>query len=269
MENIKELVMRRKSVRSFNGTPLRAEDRERLEAFLPGVGNPFGLPIEFRLMEAKEHGLSSPVVNGTGLYAAGKLRHDPMAEAAFGFAFETFILYAAGLGVGTVWIAGTMDRPAFERAMDLSGDELMPAVTPLGYPAAKRTLRDAAMRRAMHADSRLAPEKLFFENSFDTPLSPERAGIYAEALELVRWAPSACNKQPWRIVKQGETFHFYKKSSLPLSPKGDVQKLDIGIALAHFVLALEEQSVTGRTVQADPGLPHAEDESYLFSWIRA
>ena len=269
MENIKELVMRRKSVRSFDGAPLRPEDREKLKAYLAaGIGTPFGFPMEFRLLEAKEHGLSSPVVSGTGLYAAGKLRREALAEEAFGFAFEKFILYAAGLGVGTVWIAGTMDRPAFERAMDLGAGEFMPAVTPLGYPAAKRTLRDAAMRRAMHSDSRRDFEKLFFENSFETPLAPENAGLWREPLELVRWAPSACNKQPWRIVKQGETFHFYKKSSLPRSPEVDVQRLDIGIALAHFVLALGEQGVSGSLAQTDPGLAHAEDETYILSWSR-
>ncbi len=268
MEHIRELVERRKSVRSFDGAPLRAEDREKLETFLRHIETPFGLPMEFRLLDAKEHGLSSPVVTGTDLYAAGKLRHGPMAEEAYGFAFEAFVLYAMSLGVGTVWIAGTMDRNAFERAMELGEGEFMPAVTPLGYPAAKRALRDAAMRRAIRADSRLAFERLFFEGGFETPLTPERAGIWRDALEMVRLAPSAVNKQPWRIVKQGDDFHFYKKSSLAPSPKGDVQRLDIGIALAHFVLVLEEQGVKGDVVKADPGFRHGEDEAYILTWQR-
>ncbi len=269
MERLMELVRWRKSVRSYDGVPLRAGDREKLAAYLARIETPFAIPMEFRLLDAKEHGLSSPVVNGTDLYAAGKLRRGPMAEAAFGFAFETFILYAASLGVGTVWIAGTMDRPAFERAMELKEDELMPAVTPLGYPAAKRTLRDAAMRRAIRADSRLPFEKLFFVDGFDRPMPPERAGAYREALEAVRLAPSAVNRQPWRIVKQDDAFHFFKKSSLPPSPKGDVQKLDIGIALAHFVLALEAQGVAGSIAAADPGIPAGEDAEYILSWRRA
>lgn len=263
MEHIAELVRARKSVRTFDGTPLRQDDRAKLEQYLSHIETPFDIPMEFRMLDAKERGLSSPVVTGAELYAAGKIKRDPLAEVAFGVAFEKFVLYALSLGVGTVWIAGTMDRPAFERAMELGDDEFMPAVTPLGYPAKKRAIRDAAMRRAIKADTRLPFESLFFEDSFGKPLTAERVGTYREALELVRLAPSAVNKQPWRVVKQGDTFHFYKKSSLPANPKGDVQKLDIGIALAHFMLALEETGIAARAAQDDPGIPCEKDAAYI------
>ncbi len=266
MDNLAELVRTRKSVRSFDGAPLRAEDLEKLAAELSRLETPFDLPMEFRILDGKEHKLSSPVVTGTDLYAAGKLKRGALAEVAYGFAFERFILYAWSLGVGTVWIAGTMDRPAFERAMELADDELLPAVTPLGYPAKKRAIRDAAMRRAIRADTRLPFEALFFSGGFDAPMSPETAGEYREALELVRSAPSAVNKQPWRIVQRDGGFHFYLKRSLPPVLKGDVQKLDIGIALAHFVLALEEQGLAGRVAEADPGIAHDEDTEYILTW---
>jgi len=266
MEHIAELVRARKSVRTYDGTPLRDDDRVRLSEYLKHIETPFDIPMEFRLLDAKEHGLSSPVVVGAELYAAGKIKRNPLAEVAFGFAFEKFVLYAMSLGVGTVWIAGTMDRPAFERAMELTGDEFLPAVTPLGYPAQKRAIRDAAMRRAIKADTRASFESLFFEGDFGTPLTAERAGEYREALELVRLAPSAVNKQPWRIVKQGDAFHFYKKASLPANPKGDVQKLDIGIALAHFMLALEEAGVAGTVTAAKPRLAGEQGMEYIVSW---
>lgn len=192
MEHIAELIKQRKSVRSFDGTPLREEDRAKLEAYLNAVETPFAIPMEFRMLNAK--GLSCPVVTGAEVFAAGKLKRGPMAEVAYGFALEQFVLFAMSLGIGSVWVAGTMDRPAFERAMELSEGEFMPAVTPLGYPAKKRTIRDVAMRRAIRADSRLPFESLFFEESFEKPLAEEQAGEYREALELLRWAPSAVNK---------------------------------------------------------------------------
>ena len=266
MENLIELVQGRKSVRSYDGAALRAEDRQKLAAYLAEIETPFDIPMEFRILDAREHKLTSPVVTGTELYVAGKLARGDMAEAAFGFAFEKFVLYAWSLGVGTVWIAGTMDRPAFEQAMELAEDEFMPAVSPLGYPAKKRALRDAAMRRAIRADSRLPFESLFFKGGFDTPMAPEAAGDFREALELVRLAPSAVNKQPWRIVEQNGAFHFYLKRSLPQTPKGDVQKLDIGIALAHFVLALEQQGIAGSISVSDPGIPHDDETEYILTW---
>ena len=268
MEHLSELIRARKSVRTFDGVPLRDDDRARLSEYLAHMETPFDVPMEFRLLDAREHGLTSPVVVGSELYAAGKLKRAPLAEVAFGFAFEKFVLYAASLGVGTVWIAGTMDRPAFERAMELTDDEFMPAVSPLGYPAKKRALRETAMRTAIKADSRLPFERLFFEGDFAAPLTPERAGGYREALELVRLAPSAVNKQPWRIVKQGDAFHFFKKSSLPSNAKGDVQKLDVGIALSHFMLALEEAGVAGTVSTADPGIALDADTEYIVSWTK-
>ena len=70
------------------------------------------------------------------------------------------------------------------------------------------------------------------------------------------------------MVKQGEAFHFYKKSSLPADARGDVQQLDIGIALAHFMLVLDEHGVKGSVTQADPGLQHAADTAYQLTWTR-
>ena len=54
----------------------------------------------------------------------------------------------------------------------------------LQLTATKRSLRETIMRRDVDADKRLPQEKLFFQESFDTPLSEAD-----DLLELVRWAP--------------------------------------------------------------------------------
>lgn len=38
---------------------------------------------------------------------------------AFGYSFESFMLYAQSLGFGTAWFGGTMNRPAVGNAMEL------------------------------------------------------------------------------------------------------------------------------------------------------
>ena len=86
-----------------------------------------------------------------------------------------------------------MDRKAFERAMHLSENEVMPCVSPLGYTAKKMSLRETMMRKGVKADSRLNDEKLFFDGAFDKPLAAENAGNLQLALEMVRLAPSAVN----------------------------------------------------------------------------
>ena len=88
-------------------------------------------------------------------------RTEPGEEEAFGYAFEKIVLFVQSLGVGTTWIAGTMDRSGFERAMKLNEDEVMPCVSPLGYEAKKMSLRETMMRKGVKADTRLPFASLF------------------------------------------------------------------------------------------------------------
>ena len=266
--NVTEAVRRRRSVRTYNGKPLTSEDRQKLEDFIAGLKNPFGVQIEYRFLDAKRDGLSSPVIVGTDAYLGAKVPNVPNYEIAFGYDFERVVLYAQSLGIGTVWIAGTFDRPAFEKAMEVKETEIMPAVTPIGYPAEKMSVREAVMRKGVKADVRLPFEELFFNEDFSSPLSEDDAGVFCHALRLVRLAPSAVNKQPWRIVVSGNTAHFYEKRSRGMSDrKFDVQRVDIGIALAHFVLALEETGAKGTFISNDPKLRHNDDTEYVISYV--
>ncbi len=267
--NILEAIRGRRSVRTFDGTALRPEDARKIMGFALRAENPYGIPIGWKLLDAKEHGLTSPVITGTDVYIAGKMRPVPHAEEAFGYSFEKIVLFAESLGVGTTWIAGTMDRAAFERAVDLSGDEVMPCVSPLGYPAKKMSLRETMMRKGIRADSRNGFGSLFYDGSFDRPLTESRAGKFAEALEAVRLAPSAVNRQPWRVVVCGDKAHFYEQQSRGyVSETGwDVQKIDMGIALCHFELAAEECGLGVSFEVSDPSLPARENTRYIASMV--
>ena len=82
-------------------------------------------------------------------------------------------------------------------------------------------------------------------------------------------APSATNRQPWRIVRAGRAddagydWHFhlqrtkgYGKGS-PLFAAlriADLQRIDLGIAMCHFDLVAREAGLDGRWVVDDPGL---------------
>ncbi len=268
MQNIKKLISARRSVRTFDDKQLTSQDLEKLNAFMAKIENPYNLPIEFRLMDAKKNGLSCPVVVGTDLYVGGKMKQSPHFNEAFGYAFETLVLYAQSLGIGTVWIGGTMDRSAFERAMELSEDEVMPCVSPLGYPAQKMSLRETMMRKGVKAEARLPFEELFFDGSFDVPMSQERADKLCKPLEMVRLSPSAVNKQPWRIVVKDNFVHFYLKRSKGFVSGGniDMQKIDIGIALCHFSLTAEESGLNLEFICDDPKFNATDGLEYISSY---
>ena len=266
MSELLKTIKGRKSVRTFDGKPVSAADREKLEQYMATITNPFGIPVRFVLLDADEFKLSSPVLSGETLFVAGKVDKVPHADTAFGYAFEKLVLYAWSLGIGTTWIGGTMKRELFEQAAGLSEGEMMPCVSPLGYPAKKRSIRETMMRKGVGADSRMPVEKIFFDGAWGTGLPAEKQAEIADPAEMVRWAPSAVNKQPWRIiVSDDHTFHFYEKRDKGYigEKTGDLQKIDVGIALCHFMTGLEEQGEKPEMILADPGLAIPEDAEYI------
>lgn len=268
MENsVKDIIRARKSVRTYRDEPLRPSDRQKLKDYLDTLSNPFGVSVDFRMLDAKEFDISSPVIIGAREYVAVKARRVPRYEIACGYSFEKFCLYAKTLGIGTVMLAGTISRNTAEKAMDVQDDEVMPVASPVGYPADKPSLREKMMRKGIKADERLPFESVFFYNSFAASLKSEDAGMFQDALEMVRLAPSAANKQPWRVVVFENKAHFYeKKTSMSKNPLGDIQKFDIGIALSHFELTLNEENITGHFIEEDPGISSAEDTEYIITY---
>ena len=264
--DIKEVIKHRRSVRTFGGT-LTSEDKAKLSEYIKSLNNPFGVKSEYRFLSGSEHDVSSPVVVGTDEFIAAKINQTELFELAYGYDFEAVCLYAASIGIGTVMLGGTLSRRTFEKAMELRRGEVMPLASPIGYPADKQSVREKMMRGAVKADDRLPMEKLFFENDFTTPLSPNTVSKYREALEAVRLAPSAVNKQPWRAVVCGDVVHFFKKSNKGFkSDEYDLQMIDVGIALAHFDLTLKEEGVEGRFVKKEPAFEYDGSLEYIISY---
>ena len=260
VDNIEKLVHERRSFRTFDGREVTTEDREKLCRFMETIDNPYGIPVQFKLLEK----MSCPVVVGTDLYVGAKIKTVPYLNEAFGYAFEKLVIYAQSLGIGTVWIGGTMDRAAFERAMELSDNEVMPCVSPLGYPAKKMSFRESMMRKGIKADERLAFENIAYRNSFEQTLTSDEAGKLFLPLEMVRLAPSAVNKQPWRMIVTDDTVHFYLKRSKNFGGgKLDIQKTDMGIALCHFELMANELGISTEFVIDEPEISCKNGEEYM------
>ena len=263
-----ETIRHRRSVRTFDGSDLRGEDAKKIMEYANTVTNPYNIPVKWKLLNAKEDELTTPVIVGTNTFIAGKIGAVPHAEEAFGYSFERVLLYADSINIGTTWIAGTMNRPAFEAAAGLKEGEIMPAVSPLGYPAKKMSLRESAMRKGIKADSRLKPDRMFFDETFETAFDMNGDSWISDLFEMIRWAPSAVNKQPWRIVKCGKEFHFYEKRDKGyIDNTGfDLQKVDIGIAMSHFTLGLNEQGQSAELLLSDPAICTPQDTFYVATY---
>lgn len=263
-----EAIRNKVSVRTFDKKIVSESTIGEIDKYINQLKNPFQVPIEFRVLDAKKYGLSSPVIIGAEMYVAAKYKKAPNAELAFGYAFEKFILFATSLGLGTVWLAATIDRKAFEKAVALTEGEVMPAVSPIGYPAKKRSIRENLMRMGMKSDDRLPFETLFFNGDFQHHLKESEAGQLLLPLQMLRLSPSATNKQPWRIVADGNKIHFYEEKTKGYANEasGDIQKVDIGIAICHFEIAANEKGLKGSIIQNDPGIIKPNNTEYIATY---
>lgn len=239
----------RRTVRTFDGTSLAPEARGLLETLASNGENPYGISVDLRLIDAEKYGATSRVIRGTSWYVVGTLPRCPHAEEAFGYVVERLVLAAAAHGLGTAWLAGTIDRPAFERVVGVDRDEnrIMPAVIAVGVPAARMSALERVMRSKLHADERAPWDTLFFQGDFAHPIaSPDACDpTLAATLDCVRLAPSAQNLQPWRLVCSDGRIDLFEHRTLPLRPIGDVQLVDMGIAMLHLEAGLARQGAHG------------------------
>lgn len=264
----------RKSVRNYLEKPLSQADREEIRLcidYVLGSPSPFGTKIRIRLFDVNEQLDSKKlgtygVIKNARSYLGVAAEDDDEAMEAVGYTFEKVVLYAQSIGLGTCWLGGTFNRGEFAKAMEVTDREFFPIASPLGYAAPKSHTVDRIMRKAIKADSRKSWETLFFEKDFSHPLSQQTAGEYADCLEAVRLAPSAKNAQPWRVVKDGDSFHFYEKRDFG-GLKHDIQRLDVGIALCHFELMAKEKNISGHITRNEPGIDKGE-LIYVFSWVK-
>lgn len=273
---VEEIIRTRRSVRTYQHQPVEMEVRSQVSKYIETLETPFGGEFAFRLLESSEPVNGAKlgtygIIQGATDYIGVTVKRGEGAELSVGYAFEQLILFVTSLGLGTCWMGGTFRRSEFAKAMEVQGDDLFPAISPFGYAAQKKSLSDSLVRYIAKGNQRKPWEVLFFDGDFNTPLSRLEAGDYELPLEMVRLAPSASNKQPWRIVRQENAYHFYlaRTPGYGEALGYDIQKVDMGIAACHFQLVAMEKNLAGHFRIGTPEVRDIpQNTRYVFSWIK-
>jgi len=265
MSSIIEIIQSRTSWRTYSKEKLIETDRAKLQELVQkDIPTPFGAKPRFRIIdyESGEQRLGTyGFIKDAQHFIAGAVKSQPMCFEDYGYALESIILNATELGLGTCWLGGTFNRQGFTKEMSLVNGEEMPAITPVGYKAERRGL-EKMMRWAANSRNRKPWNQIFYDKQQGTPLTRDHAGIYETAFEMVRLAPSASNGQPWMIILDEDTVHFYHKGKTEY----DVfRQLDLGIAFSHFKLTMKEIGVNGVWSREDPG-KDTDKSRYIASW---
>lgn len=266
-------IKERCSVRTYQDKALEPNIKDILKDYMDSLENPFGMPVKKYIIDKElatggEKLGTYGVIKGAKTFLGISVPDTFFAHVAAGYEFESLILEATALGLGTVWLAATFNRDGFASAMGIPEDELFPAISPIGYPAAKRSITESLMRKAMRSSTRKEWAALFYQNNFQTSLIKEAAGDYVEPLEMLRLAPSDKNTQPWRVLKSGNCYHFYVTYKSGIS-KGEeiIKRVDVGIALSHFHQTALELGLKGCFKQADlENIELPPNTYYIISW---
>jgi hypothetical protein len=283
MPSIIETIKARKSVRTYLDKSLEEPVKNEIETFLRANNKgPFGTEVNFSIIDltaAQQQELKELAsygnIKGPRYFMAGTVKSSVFSILDYGYMMEKNILKAAALGLGTCWIGGTFSRAGFLQKLSAAKDEVVPAVVTLGHAAAKRDIADSATRQFVAADTRRLWKDLFFDGGFNNPLNETDVEKYKIPLEALRLAPSASNRQPWRIVRetlnpktQTLTLHFFleRTPGYRKMTKEDLQLMDIGICMSHFEQAAEELGIKGKWVDSKPVFD-AGSREYVRSWM--
>lgn len=268
-----ELIKMRTSVRSFDESEIKNLDLKKLEDYIEEINKQTRIKARFTLTAqvdkddktAKKLGTYG-IISGANSFIVGILDKSEKDSLEFGYLFEKIILFATDLGLGTCWLGGTFNKSSFEKNLNLKENEFIPIVSPVGIKKEKPTILDSFMRTAAGSNKRKPWNELFFEENTTKHLDETTAGLYVTPIEMVRLAPSASNKQPWRIIRDKNDFHFFLSRTKGYGvPSYDLQKNDIGIAKCHFELTAKEVGLKGQWVEIE-NIDMENEWEYICSW---
>ena len=284
MEDIRSAILQRFSCRTYLDEPLESPIIEALQALTNSVpAGPFGGAGRFVLLAASPgdgRELSSlgtyGFIQGANAYIGGIIADGEMCLEDFGWQMEWLVLRITAMGLGTCWLGGSFTRSTFAQKMNARIGEVLPAILSVGLMADEKAARAGLLRKRISADERLPMSQLFFDSSFGKPLVLDSGEKAEELLRMVRAGPSASNKQPWRLVREGGNYHLYLQRTKGYSEgiiqrfmgTEDLQRVDMGIAMCHFELTARQIGWNGSWKRQDPGLQLPNDlTSYVASWL--
>lgn len=185
-------------------------------------------------------------------YLVGRAAPQAGRMEELGFRMEQVILAATALGLGTCWMAGFYRAAHLAERLGCAPEDIL-AISPVGLSSAGR--RQAWTQAIIHGVAarngrRRAREEFAFWQHWGEPA--RRESLPAEmwqALEMAQASPSWSNLQPWYFLMT-ENMVLALGDSRPQRgnnrPDKPYYRLDVGIAMCHFWLTLQQLGYRGR-----------------------
>lgn len=233
--NLMESIYKRQSVRKYKDEKVDKTTLKEIEAL--GNSNPRlykDISMFVHVVEdgRKIHAISKGIIGSYGkieaphyLVITSEARDGYLENV--GFALEHLVLQLTGMKIGTCWIGGHIKKELLREIIEIPNNHVPVLLISFGYPRDEEEVNkiiDAGKKRKELSD--------FYFGELDT----EWAGI----MNAVRRAPSAVNMQPWRFYRTAANrIDVFAIKRTLMKHLEAMHRIDAGIALCHFKVALE------------------------------
>lgn len=237
IENIKQSIENRKSVRTFESTEIAAEKLDAISELLTELNFDSTFADTFKIELINRTDLAENVklgtygmIKGANHFLVLTSRNDEKSLLQLGYAGEQLVLKIESLDLVSVWLGGSYSRKDFRNIIEFTADYELQLVIPFGIGSEKKRLINSFA--VVISKNRLPIEKIaYIGRDLGDIRTLENAEI-REGLELLRLAPSGANFQCWRVVVESDVLHFY-------TVKGLTPEVDLGIGFSHFKLWMD------------------------------
>ena len=214
------MLFKRKSFHSFRGSEaIREEERKEIEDFVKTV-RPLDAGIRFKTLIVSE----SETTCTRGAQYCVLFYSEPCGNYLrnIGYVGEQIDLYLASKDIGALWLGTGRPKLSAPAGMEFV---IMMAISKM--PASR-------FRKDMFKARRKLVSEIW-------------EGEVLPVADIVRFAPSACNLQPWTVACKKEVLLVYqcaicgKRGIMPANKVGFYRKIDIGIFLLFLETCLDHE----------------------------
>lgn len=216
--NLKEIIYRRKSNRSYTNVPVDEATLQKITEFTANIKPLYpDIKVRSEIVNRESVKCICPWTTPQLITIFTEDKEDALVN--IGFIFQQLDLYIQSLGLGVCWLG--MGKLSTQGIVETKRDDDLQFVMMLAFGEPKgEALRGAVV-------------------DFKRKTLADIADKEDERLEPARLAPSSVNSQPWYFTHEGDEIHTYCALQGLFKAKmlGDMNQIDVGIALAHMYVS--------------------------------
>ena len=225
-------IFTRKSTRKYTDNPVSADIVKDLQSFISDVPPLF--PSEQASFDIQPY-------KGSKMKIAAYAKSEAASFMNLAFMLQQMDLFLQTNGLGALWNATI--RATVKEYQDL----------PYGISLIFGVAEESPVRSGSHQFERKQPGEIASKSEFPF-------------IEAIRLAPSARNRQPWYLVCENKCIHFYciQGNFIDKTLLKNLQWIDIGIAVCHAVLALQNENFSPAAI-IKTNMPEKKGYTYCVS----